>query len=266
MRLKLVIVISYALAFAAGVASSTQSLASSKPIESTQAQRVSVRFDATGRRGLVLFDHKKHEALIDPDPAFPHKSPPGVACIGCHHTVKDVTIAGQFQKCSACHKSEGHPDNPEDREGYDLNSRDTFHRLCIGCHRASNVNASNERFRNVSFTRCSECHDRGAQPGALAEQVDEQPPPEESDPRLATRPRTVTGLFRTPMDPPLGYAGASRIDTARADNARTKFQERTAGASAFPKILDLKRARSTTPIDRTCSRATIPSSDSTIFW
>jgi hypothetical protein len=212
MRLKLVIIISYALALAAGVASSPRSLASPKPSESTQAQRVSVRFDATGRRGLVLFDHKKHEALTDPDPAFPHKLPPGVACIGCHHSVKDVTIAAQFQKCSACHKSEGHPDNPEDREGYDLNARDTFHRLCIGCHRASNVRTSNERFRDVSFTKCSECHDRGAQPGGLAEQVDEQPPPEDIDPRLATRPRTVAGLFRTPADPPLGYAGPSRID------------------------------------------------------
>jgi hypothetical protein len=186
MLVKLTIIALYALALSAGAISTVPSLAAS-PIESTQTQRVAVRFDAEGRRGLVLFDHKKHEALIDPDPNFPHKAPAGVACIGCHHSVKDLTIATQFQKCSACHKTEGNPDNPEDREGYDLNSREIFHRACIGCHRASNVKASNERFRDVSFTKCDECHDRGMRPGPIA-RMDEQPPSDEE-----ARPPTSTG-------------------------------------------------------------------------
>jgi hypothetical protein len=116
--------------------------------------------DVDGKRGRALFSHQKHESLISPDPNYPHKSTSGAACIGCHHNVKRVTEAGQFQKCSTCHKAEGDSDNPEDKEGFDLNAREIFHRSCIGCHRASDMRASNERFTNVSFTRCDECHDR----------------------------------------------------------------------------------------------------------
>ncbi|HEV8485737.1 MAG TPA: cytochrome c3 family protein [Blastocatellia bacterium] len=235
MHVKLTIVVLYALAFAAAAASTAPSLASPPRIESTQTQtqRVAIRFDSDGRRGLVLFDHKKHEALIDPDPSFPHKTPAGVACTGCHHSVKDITIAAQFQKCSACHKTEGNPDNPEDREGYDLNSREIFHRLCIGCHRASNVKASNDRFSNVSFTKCSECHDRGAPPGVIA-QTEEQPPPDEINPPVVRPGPPAVELIRTPVDPPRGYAGSSRIETAeqtspdavpRTDRWRIGFPE-----------------------------------------
>src|SRR5262249_22689959 len=91
---------------------------------------------ANGRRGQGLLFHQKHESLITPDPNSPHTPTTGVACTGCHHTVKQVTDAEQFQKCSACHKGEGDADNPDDKEGYDLNAREIFHRSCIGCHRA----------------------------------------------------------------------------------------------------------------------------------
>jgi hypothetical protein len=214
MRLKLIILVLYSVILCTIGSLSQLSLASER-VELTQAQnqRIAISFNAAGRRGLVLFDHKKHEAAVNPDPNSPHKSPPGQACVGCHHTVKELTVRSQFQKCSACHKSEGHPDNPEDREGYDLNSREAFHRACIGCHRASNVRASNERFANVSFTKCSECHDRDARPAPLTAQLDEQPPPEEAiDLQRVTRPRVVTAeLLRTLADPPLGYAGPSTI-------------------------------------------------------
>src|SRR5215218_5943513 len=103
MRSKLVVAILYGLVLLMPVVFSMRSLASSEVDNQTQgqAQRVPVRFDLTGRRGLVLFDHKKHEALFNPDANFPHKAPAGVACTGCHHTVKEVTDRAQFQKCSA---------------------------------------------------------------------------------------------------------------------------------------------------------------------
>ncbi len=135
--------------------------------------------DSNGKRGPVLFSHQRHESLITPDPTYPHKSITGVACIGCHHNVKLVTDAEQFQKCSTCHKAEGDPDNPEDGEGYDLNAREIFHRSCIGCHRASDLQASNLRFTNASFTRCDECHDRLGNYEPVAAQSEEKPSADE---------------------------------------------------------------------------------------
>src|ERR1051325_5244717 len=157
MRPKLIAVVLYGLLLLLPIAFSFRSYASSEAASSevseqtqasAKAQPVPVRFDAAGRRGLVLFDHKKHEAAFNPDSAFPHKAEPGVACVGCHHTVKDVTVRAQFQRCNDCHKDEGNAQNPDDREGYDLNSREAFHRLCISCHKASNFKASNPRFQN----------------------------------------------------------------------------------------------------------------------
>src|SRR5215216_8027723 len=196
MRPKLVAVALYGLLLLMPVAFSMRISADSESVEKaqTQVQRVPVRFDQTGRRGLVLFDHKKHEAVFNPDPAFPHKAPAGVACTGCHHSVKDVTVRAQFQKCSACHKDEGNPANPDDREGYDLNSREAFHRLCISCHKASNFKASNPRFQNIGFTKCSECHDKEAPPTQIAEAPEVILPPDEEPelpPSVATRPTEI---------------------------------------------------------------------------
>jgi len=173
-------------------------------------QKVRILLDAAGRRGIVLFNHRSHEAVVNPDPSFPHKQKSGIACFTCHHTVKEVTDARQFQKCSACHRADGNPDNPIDKEGYEVNTREAFHRACISCHRASNLKASNERFSDAGFTKCGECHDRGAQVSQLPARIEEQPPPpvlpQVSPPAPVTAARTGT-----PVDPPLGHAGPSRI-------------------------------------------------------
>ena len=178
-----------------------------------QTQRIRIPLDTRGRRGLVLFDHRRHEAEINPDPNFPHKPIGGIACTGCHHSVKELTDVKQFQKCSDCHREEGHPDNPEDKAGYEMNSREALHRLCISCHVAKKFTVSNERVANSGFTKCSECHDRDSVRPVIAGQPrEEQPAPWEPDPPTpdpTTRPRRV---FQTPTDPPLGYAGRSGID------------------------------------------------------
>ncbi|MEK6284858.1 MAG: cytochrome c3 family protein [Acidobacteriota bacterium] len=214
MRLKLVVVAIYGLLLFLPVGFSMRSLAFSDSDEQGQGktQFTPIAFDTTGRRGLVLFNHKTHEALLNPDPNFPHKAPEGVACIGCHHSVKEETTRAQFQKCTACHKDEGNATNPDDREGYDLNSREAFHRLCISCHRASNLKASNARFRDVGFTKCAQCHDNQAEPMQLAAQPEVVPPPDEEPEAPPSLGRPVE-IFTTPMDPPRGYAGGSRIDT-----------------------------------------------------
>src|SRR5688572_16217613 len=112
MRLKALVIALYGLLFLICLVCSMQPPASADSNEPAQAQRVTMRFDRIGRRGEVIFDHKKHEALFNPYPGFPHKAPEGVACIGCHHTVKETTDAKQFQKCTNCHtQEEGNPTN-----------------------------------------------------------------------------------------------------------------------------------------------------------
>lgn len=169
--------------------------------------------DLHGRRGVVTFSHQKHEAQVHPDPSYPHPSPPGRACIGCHHKVEQVTDAAQYKKCSACHRAEGDPENPEDKQGYELSAREAFHRACIGCHVASRVVASNHRQTNVSFTKCNECHDRQGRIEIAAERVNPQaadyaPPAGEPKIRAAN---PIPEAARAPVDAPLGYAGVSRI-------------------------------------------------------
>ena len=213
MRLKLVVVALYGLLLCLPLGFSVGSMAYVEGDPSqAKAQITPIPFDPAGRRGLVLFNHKTHEALFNPDPRFPHKAPAGVACLACHHSVKDETIRAQFQKCNACHKDEGNPTNPDDREGYDLNSREAFHRLCISCHRASNFKASNARFQNVGFTKCGQCHDNQAEPMQVATTPEVIPPPDEEPEAVASSTRRIE-MFTTPRDPPRGYAGSSGIDT-----------------------------------------------------
>jgi hypothetical protein len=196
------------------VAGRRNAAATSLPIliASQQPSRPIV-LNAAGRRGAVRFSHQKHEAQVFPDPSYLHPSSPGVACVGCHHKVERVTEAKQFQKCSACHKAEGDLSNPEDKEGFELSAREIYHRACIGCHRANNLRASNERLTNVSFTRCSECHDRQAKVELAATQADEQPPKDEEPgtPANIVSPPVTGKVTQVLPDAPLGYAGPSGI-------------------------------------------------------
>lgn len=226
MKLKLVILALYTVALVLvtllpGRSFASLPVASEDTLESvTQRANVAIPLDINGRRGLVLFDHKKHEAVINPDPTFKHKGRPNVACISCHHTVTEVTLRQQFQNCSDCHKDEANPVNPDDADGIDLNAREIYHRLCISCHRASNFQASNYRIQNSKFTRCSDCHDRDATAVARAAAGDEEPPPIDPNeeiyppaPIFKTRPARGE-IVSTAVDPPLGYAGKSRIENA----------------------------------------------------
>ena len=226
MRLKIVIVALYGLTLLSAAFLPSRSLAR-RPVPASQNQQA-IALDTQGRRGLVMFDHKKHEAVLHPDPTFKHQARAGLACVGCHHTVTAVTQVNQFQSCAVCHKDEANPSNPDDGEGIDLNAREIYHRLCISCHRATTFQASNYRIQNSRFTRCSDCHDRDATVVARALTGDEQPPPLDPNeeiyppaPVVKTRPAPGETIS-TPTDPPLGFAGASR--TERAPPGEADFQ------------------------------------------
>ncbi|HKF56714.1 MAG TPA: cytochrome c3 family protein [Blastocatellia bacterium] len=212
MRTKLVILIlGLSLVLPGRIKAIAGSLANLKLSQSTQ--RITIKLDTTGSRGGVVFDHREHEAEINPDQSFRHKARAGVACVGCHHTVQNITETKQFQKCSDCHKPVGDPANKTDSQGIELNSMEIYHRLCISCHRASNFKVSNERIANSSFTKCSECHDKSARYSRyeMVEAMKQPEPPEPEPPVTYTVPPQGE-IFKTPIDKPLGYAGRSTIE------------------------------------------------------
>src|SRR5690242_4221764 len=110
--------------------------------------------DINGARGPVAFPHQIHEGVVNPDPSFPHHAAEGDACVGCHHSVKSTTAAGEYQVCSACHGPDGRAENPADKEGIELSFRETAHRACIGCHRAIQAATPAVFKNNVAWTRC----------------------------------------------------------------------------------------------------------------
>jgi hypothetical protein len=232
MRTKLaILILGLALIVPGRLKAIARSFASSRPSQS-QPQRITIKLDTTGLRGAVLFDHREHEGEINPDQSFRHKARPGLSCVGCHHTVLDITNIKQFQKCSECHKQEGDPANKTDNQGIELNSREIYHRLCISCHRADNFKVSNERISGSSFTKCGECHDKGARYELVEAMAQPQPEPWQPEiPAATERPRRV---FQTPMDALLGYAGRSTVDAppqtspdyfARPDRWRIGFPQ-----------------------------------------
>jgi hypothetical protein len=240
MLLKLAIIVLYGLALAIAMCLPARSLAS----PDAPQMNFQMPLDTTGRRGLVLFNHKTHEALINPDQTFKHKAQANIACTGCHHSVKEITEYRQFQKCSDCHKNEANPANPDDAEGIDLNAREIYHRLCISCHRATEFRASNYRIKESKFTRCGECHDKDASPVA-AVLDDPQPPLDPNEviypPRdvVSTIPPPGTKLT-TPFEPPLGYAGKSRIEQV-AQTASDKLPITDRWRLGFPEEPRYKR-------------------------
>jgi hypothetical protein len=209
MRLKLGIVSLYVLAIVAPGILSVHAFSTAQSQTQPPANRITIKLDTFGARGLVLFDHQEHEAEINPDPSFVHKSPPGIACVGCHHTVTDLTDISQFQKCSVCHKNEGDPENKVDKDGIELNRREIYHRLCISCHRADNLHVSNGRVRNATFTKCSECHDKGGTYAGESAVMQAQPPAAIQPPVEEELPSSQEAVTN-PFDKPLGYASRPR--------------------------------------------------------
>ncbi|MEK6405490.1 MAG: cytochrome c3 family protein [Acidobacteriota bacterium] len=158
MRLKLAVLITYALgvalpvAFGAGLFAKT----AEQQTESGYAPKV-IRLDEKGRRGVVFFDHKGHESRLSPDSNAPHPAKKGAACSGCHHSISSRGIP-QLYKCNVCHhRKDGDPRNPKNREFDEVMAERAFHDSCIECHRVAEKGP----------TTCSGCHKAGVQPGTL---------------------------------------------------------------------------------------------------
>ena len=149
MRVKLAVLVAYGIGMLMPVALGAGT--SRLPEQNQPAQSKIIRLDLRGERGVVPFDHKTHEARISPDASAAHKAKAGAACIGCHHTMNSRGVP-QLWKCSACHRGEGDPKNPKNRDFDEVWSERAFHDSCIACHRASTKGP----------TTCGGCHKPGA--------------------------------------------------------------------------------------------------------
>ncbi len=182
--------------------------------------------DTDGARGPVAFSHKIHEGVVNPDPLFPHRNAEGDACAGCHHSVKSATAAAEYQACRACHGPDGQPENPADKEGFELSNREISHRACIGCHRAAeaatlgvfkvvsdrpdDVSDKDVSDKKVTWTRCSECHEPSLTAPVFPEiQTSVFPLPTSSaGPVLSTLPAVDTeAVSRWDVSPPMRREG-----------------------------------------------------------
>src|ERR1700752_2663622 len=132
-----------------------------------------IGFDLSNRRGIVLFHHQAHESAdrrLRFTPAY-LKPTGNMSCVVCHHRrdtsdpsrpdTTDITDPKQFQSCRNCHRSEGDPQNFYDRDGFELSSREAYHRLCVGCH-MDNARGGYSIKQKLPL-KCGECHDRTTQ-------------------------------------------------------------------------------------------------------
>jgi hypothetical protein len=200
--------------------------------------QLALGLDPNGKRGLVLFHHQPHEnRRFRPGPlvpAFLNRPAQSATCVQCHHRnntddpsrpdATDVTNPLQFQKCTNCHRNEGDSRNFYDKEGYELSSREAYHRLCVGCHMAERnalpqlTTADAKRLP----VRCSECHDREATFVARTERPLPPPAIAETRPRRVGPDPTAAPVFPTPSDPTNGYAGRSTVDSPAQQTAGVK--------------------------------------------
>lgn len=154
MSLKLAVIVVYALGFIVPSAmlarTGSMTAGAGEPLrqaEAPQAGSKVFKLDVKGKRGMVLFDHKVHEARLSPDPQAPHQSKAGAACAACHHT-RDSFGIPQLLKCGTCHRAEGSKVNPRNRDFDEVFAERAFHDSCIACHRASTKGP----------TTCNSCH------------------------------------------------------------------------------------------------------------
>jgi hypothetical protein len=161
MRMKLGILALYPLLWLVPTARGWQ--ANPENNSPSQSQSKIIQLGQNGERGTVLFDHTRHEPLLNPDPATPHKAKSGAACSGCHHTMS-VRGTPQLWKCAGCHRTEGDPRNPHNKDGDELYGERAFHGECISCHRANNSATG----LNKAPTTCGGCHKARYQQGTFS--------------------------------------------------------------------------------------------------
>ncbi len=168
MRLKLIIIGLFGLAFTVAWAA----LAQSARLQ-TDGSIIMLNVRGTRERGAVRFDHQAHQGRLNPDPNAPFKASATASCTGCHHSTNETGVP-QLWKCTVCHQTEGRAEgkgagqyvnkrcgqqcetagNPKNCQCDELYFERAFHDSCIGCHRANN---EQPRVKPAPTT-CSGCH------------------------------------------------------------------------------------------------------------
>ena len=232
MRFKLIVITLFAILALALAAGSRQGVVYSGDWATAlqgMSQKPAVGLDVDGKRGLVRFHHRGHEAFgrrSGFDAPYLNKNAGSMNCVVCHHRrdttdpthpdTTDVADRKQFQRCTECHRTaEDDPRNFVDREGYILNAREAYHRLCVGCHMQKQDMAARGEYKVVDKlpVKCSECHERGAVYEARAEIPEPQPEENPYAGRTMYPDYSKAAPVPTTAYDPTGYAGASRIDT-----------------------------------------------------
>jgi len=157
MKSKLTVIVAFTLLTAAALyARAAAEQSDCERIKSIDATARVIKLDLKGRRGVVTFRHRHHEAYLNPDSQFAHQSQRGAECIGCHHKRTESSGVPILVKCIACHGADGDPKNPRNHDGDEERSERAFHDLCIGCHKASNAKGLVKC--DKAPVACSECH------------------------------------------------------------------------------------------------------------
>jgi hypothetical protein len=245
MRFKLVVIALYAFIGMSLVVGLRRTAADANDVATLlqdMAQKPAISLDATnGRRGLVRFHHRGHEGLDIRggfNAPYLNREAGAMNCVVCHHRrdttdptrpdTTDVADRKQFQNCKACHKvDEADPSQFVDREGYILNAREAYHRLCVGCHMQKQEMAARGQYKVVDRLpiKCSECHRLGVSDEEYEARA-RRPEPEPEAMPYANRPlppdySKAPPIATTHYDP-VGYAGSSRV--ANPDQVTGNFE------------------------------------------
>jgi hypothetical protein len=243
MRFKLAVIILYTTAillFSAGFARSL-AFSDNQDAAASQAQKpmLGMDVDASGRRGLVLFDHQAHESYdrrLNVTSPYLNTDAQSMNCVVCHHRGSetpdgkvdatrpgqtDVANRKQFQKCSECHRlnmddERNYTQKGDEQNGYILNAREAYHRLCISCHmQKKEMAARNEyQIKDRLPIKCAECHNLKGHYEARMDERQELPPDENPypyrrlGPDYSKAPVVARSEYDKSGDTPTGYAGA----------------------------------------------------------
>src|ERR1041384_6991811 len=87
MKSKLTVIVAFTLLTAAALyARAAAEQSDCERIKSIDATARVIKLDLKGRRGVVTFRPRHHEAYLNPDSQFAHQSQRGAERIGCPHT------------------------------------------------------------------------------------------------------------------------------------------------------------------------------------
>ncbi len=162
MRIKLIIVICFAVAFSVNVAerSFTLRVTAQDINQKLPGDDVIIPSPNDPKWGKVRFTHQQHLEFS--------------SCVYCHHTNEGMTLesfqagkAGKVPLCVECHtRTEGDEKNPKGSDGTELWSKEAYHINCIDCHKGEitrkpkGITEADIKKQGAGPSKCAECHER----------------------------------------------------------------------------------------------------------